>query len=87
VNEGLATVGNTCQNWPITNATRLIPGADFSDHSSRWREGYQAVMITDTAFYRNANYHTMWDTAERLDYQRMKQAVEAVHTAMIDQTH
>jgi hypothetical protein len=41
---------------------------------------------TDTAFYRNANYHTMWDTAERLDYQRMSQAVEAVCAAVIDQT-
>jgi Zn-dependent M28 family amino/carboxypeptidase len=69
------------------NAPRLIPGVDFSDHLSYWREWYSAVMITDTAFYRNANYHTMWDTAERLDYQRMSQAVEAVYAAVIDQTH
>jgi Zn-dependent M28 family amino/carboxypeptidase len=68
------------------NAPRLIPGVDFSDHLSYWREGYPAVMITDTAFYRNANYHTMWDTAEKLDYQRMSQAVEAVYAAVIDQT-
>ena len=67
-------------------APRLIPGVDFSDHLSYWREGYPAVMITDTAFYRNTNYHTMWDTAERLDYQRMSQAVEAVYAAVIDQT-
>ena len=68
------------------NAPRLIPGVDFSDHLSYWREGYPAVMITDTAFYRNVNYHTMWDTAEKLDYQRMSQAVEAVYTAVMDQT-
>ncbi len=68
------------------NAPRLIPGVDFSDHLSYWREGYPAVMITDTAFYRNANYHTMWDTADRLDYQRMSQAVEAVYAAVINQT-
>jgi Zn-dependent M28 family amino/carboxypeptidase len=69
------------------NAPRLIPGVDFSDHLSYWREGYPAVMITDTAFYRNANYHTMWDTAERLDYQRMSQVVEGVYAAVINQTH
>jgi len=68
------------------NAPRLIPGVDFSDHLSYWREGYPAVMITDTAFYRNANYHTMWDTAERLDYPRMSQAVGAVYAAVINQT-
>ena len=68
------------------NAPRLIPAADFSDHLSHRREGYPAVMITDTAFFRNANYHTMWDTAERLDYQGMSQAVVAVYAAVIDQT-
>src|SRR5262245_54992506 len=68
------------------NAPRLIPGVDFSDHLSYWQEGYPAVMITDTAFYRNANYHTMWDTAERLDYRRMSQVVEAVYAAVINQT-
>jgi peptidase M28-like protein len=68
------------------NAPRLIPGVDFSDHLSYWREGYPAVMITDTAFYRNGNYHTMWDTAERLDYQRMSQVVEGVYAAVINHT-
>jgi hypothetical protein len=68
------------------NAPRLIPGVDISDHLSYWRAGYPAVMITDTAFYRNANYHTPDDTAERLDYRRMGQAVEGVYAAVIDMT-
>jgi hypothetical protein len=68
------------------NAPRLIPGVDLSDHLSYWREGYPAVMITDTAFYRNANYHTLDDTAERLDYRRMGQAVGGVYAAVIDMT-
>src|SRR5215468_4017696 len=68
------------------NAPRLISGVDLSDHLSYWREGYPAVMITDTAFYRNANYHTLDDTAERLDYRRMGQAVEGVYAAVIDMT-
>jgi Peptidase family M28 len=69
------------------NAPRVIPGVDFSDHLSYWREGYPAVMITDTAFYRNANYHTSGDTAERLDYRRMAQVVEGVYAAVVDVTH
>jgi hypothetical protein len=68
------------------NAPRQIPGVDLSDHMSYWRAGYPAVMITDTAFYRNANYHTLDDTAERLDYRRMGQAVEGVYAAVIDMT-
>src|SRR5215813_6886735 len=68
------------------NAPRLIRGVDLSDHLSYWQEGYPAVMITDTAFYRNANYHTADDTAERLDYRRMGQAVEGVYAAVIDMT-
>jgi hypothetical protein len=68
------------------NAPRMVPGIDFSDHLSYWREGYPAVMITDTAFYRNANYHTIRDTAEKLDYRRMSQVVEGVYAAVINQT-
>ncbi|MBI5209087.1 MAG: M28 family peptidase [Elusimicrobia bacterium] len=58
---------------PVERAAlpRLIPGIDFSDHASFWKEGYPAVMITDTAFYRNPNYHTAADTYEKLDYARM----------------
>jgi hypothetical protein len=67
------------------NAPRLIPGVDLSDHLSYWREGYPAVMVTDTAFYRNANYHTIGDTAEKLDYRRMSQVVEGVYAAVINQ--
>jgi hypothetical protein len=36
----------------------LIPETRLSDHANFWDEGYQAVMLTDTAFLRNPNYHT-----------------------------
>lgn len=52
-------------------ASSIIPGVDFSDHRSFWRMGYEAVMITDTAFYRNPNYHTTRDTIETLDFEKM----------------
>jgi Zn-dependent M28 family amino/carboxypeptidase len=61
------------------NAPGFIPGIDFSDHLSYWNEGFPALMVTDTAFYRNANYHRASDTDETLDYRRMAQVVQAVH--------
>jgi Zn-dependent M28 family amino/carboxypeptidase len=63
-------------------APRFLPGVDFSDHANYWQAGYPAVMITDTAFYRNPHYHTRADTAETLDYQRMAQVVESVYAAV-----
>jgi Zn-dependent M28 family amino/carboxypeptidase len=65
------------------NAPRFVPGIDFSDHLNYWEAGYKAVMITDTAFYRNPNYHTWRDTADTLDYQRMAMVVQGVHTAVL----
>lgn len=66
------------------NAPSFIPGVDFSDQLNYWEAGYGAVMITDTAFYRNRNYHTAHDTAEKLDYKRMAMVVEGVHAAVME---
>jgi Zn-dependent M28 family amino/carboxypeptidase len=64
------------------NAPRLLPGVDFSDQLNYWDAGYDAVMITDTAFYRNPHYHTAEDTPATLDYRRMASVVEGVHAAV-----
>lgn len=61
------------------NAPSLIPGIDFSDHINYWYEGYPAIMITDTAFYRNQNYHRAGDTYDKLDYKRMAEVVQGVY--------
>lgn len=63
-------------------APQNVPGIDFSDHMNYWPYGIEAVMITDTAFYRNKNYHEAEDTAEKLDYHRMSQVVVAVFEAL-----
>ncbi|MDI6773996.1 MAG: M28 family peptidase [Verrucomicrobiota bacterium] len=65
------------------NAPWFVPGIDLSDHRSYWHHGFDAVMVTDTAFYRNREYHGARDTADRLDYTRMAQAVVAVHQAVL----
>ena len=65
-------------------APRFIPGVDFSDHRSYWDAGYDAVMITDTAFYRNTNYHTVQDTPDTLDYQKMALVIQGVYAAVLE---
>lgn len=47
-----------------------LPEAGFSDHWSFWQAGYRALMVTDTAFFRNENYHEPTDTFDTLDYVR-----------------
>jgi hypothetical protein len=56
-----------------------MPGVGWSDHWSFWESGYAAVMVTDTAPFRNPNYHTPKDTANTLDYTRMAEVVRGVY--------
>ncbi|TND10631.1 MAG: peptidase M28 [Bacteroidetes bacterium] len=65
------------------NAPASLPGIDFSDHLNYWAEGYDAVMITNTAFYRNKNYHEPTDTPETLDYKRMAEVVKGVYNVIV----
>jgi len=45
----------------------LLPDSRRSDHAAFWHYGYPAVMLTDTANFRNPNYHAATDTIETLD--------------------
>ncbi|HLL81445.1 MAG TPA: M28 family peptidase [Longimicrobium sp.] len=64
------------------NAPRSVPGVDLSDHASFWYHGFPAVMLTDTAFFRNPRYHTEDDTPDTLDYARMAKVVQGVFGAV-----
>ncbi|MEP7318908.1 MAG: M28 family peptidase [Panacibacter sp.] len=44
-----------------------IPGVDYSDHLNYWKFSYSALMVTNTSFYRNDNYHQPGDTFETLN--------------------
>jgi len=59
-------------------APAILPGIGWSDQSSFWREGYPAIMITDTALYRNPHYHLPSDTPDKLDFNRMARVVSGV---------
>lgn len=60
------------------NAPAFIAGVDFSDHRNYWALGYPAVMVTDTAFFRNKMYHKQTDTYDRLNYGNMSKVVHGV---------
>lgn len=53
----------------------LLPGVSWSDHWAYWKHGYRALMVTDTAPFRNPHYHMPSDTPETLDYLRMAHVV------------
>jgi Zn-dependent M28 family amino/carboxypeptidase len=63
-------------------APEAVSGVDLSDHRSYWARGFPAVMITDTAFLRNPNYHDPTDTPDTLDFARMASVVAEVHAAV-----
>jgi hypothetical protein len=52
-------------------APGFIPGITWSDHWSFGRFGIPAVMITDTAIFRDPHYHLPSDTPDKLDYDRL----------------
>lgn len=64
------------------NAPAIVIGIDFSDHWSFGKFGYPALMVTDTAFYRNRNYHAPTDLPETLDYARMAKVVQGLKGAV-----
>ena len=57
---------------------RQLTGIDFSDHRNYWDMGYDAIMLTDTAFYRNKNYHKATDTIDTIDFERMALAIDGL---------
>lgn len=62
---------------------RIIPETRFSDHASFWDQGYPALMLTDTAMFRNPHYHTSHDRYETLDFDFMLNVTRAVVSVIL----
>ena len=65
-------------------APAWLPGIGWSDHWSFWQVGYPAIMITDTAPFRNPNYHRRTDKLETLDFDRMARVVHGLAAVVTD---
>ncbi|MEA3276664.1 MAG: M28 family peptidase [Pseudomonadota bacterium] len=61
-----------------------IPGVGWSDHWSFWQAGYRVIMVTDTAFYRYAHYHTKGDTPDKVDYESTARVVAGLAGVIAD---
>ena len=61
-----------------------LPGVGWSDHWSFWEFGYEAVMITDTAPYRNRHYHEPTDLPDTLDFDRLQKVTAGVRDVIAE---
>jgi Zn-dependent M28 family amino/carboxypeptidase len=62
----------------------LIPGVGWSDHWAFWKEGYPAVMVTDTAPFRYPAYHSPADRPELVQYERMARVVSGLQAVIVE---
>ncbi|MCK4464670.1 MAG: M28 family peptidase [Bacteroidales bacterium] len=58
--------------------------AGLSDQKSYWKYNYPAVMINDTSFFRNPNYHSETDTIDTLNFEKMGEVVKGVYGTIIN---
>jgi hypothetical protein len=71
-------MGGSSMPLRSANVPESVPGVSLSDHFNYWNAGFPAMMMTDTAFMRNQNYHQKQDTPEKLNYERMADVVNGV---------
>ncbi len=66
--------------FPSQGATPLasLPGVGWSDHWAFWQHNYPAIMITDTAPFRNPHYHQTTDTPQTLNYPYMARLTQGL---------
>ena len=65
-------------------APSSIPGIAWSDHWAFAEQGFQAVMITDTAPFRYPHYHRPTDTPEKVDVESLARVVKGIERVIRD---
>ncbi len=65
------------RRWRVESlsAPGFLPPLCLSDHSAFWKMGFPAIMITDTAFLRNPNYHLPTDTTHTINFTYLEDVV------------
>ena len=81
----IASAGLPVQTLAVPGKGKLIAPVRFSDHAAFWDLGYRALMVTDTAFYRNPRYHGPDDTPDTLDYVSMARLAQGLARYIRDQ--
>ncbi len=75
---------DTVSRTPIVDIVgpSSIPGITHSDHYSFSHHGFPAIMLTDTAFYRNTHYHTEQDTFETINFRFLADHIYSTFQAL-----
>lgn len=58
--------------------------AGLSDQRSYWKFGYPALMVNDTSYIRNPNYHRKSDTIDTLDFDKMTEVITSSYRAIVN---
>jgi len=61
-----------------------LPGVGWSDHWAFWKEGFPAVMVTDTALFRDPAYHTPNDTPKNIHYEHFARVVSGLQRVIAE---
>lgn len=61
-----------------------LPGVGWSDHWAFWKEGFPAIMVTDTALFRDPHYHTANDTPDHIHYGYLARVVVGLRHVVTD---
>lgn len=69
--------------YKVPLSGRIVPETRFSDHASFWNQGYPALMLTDTAMFRNPHYHTPHDSYNTLDFSFITNVTKAVMSVIL----
>jgi len=65
-------------------APGFVPGIGWSDHWAFAENGFQAVMITDTAPFRYPHYHRPSDTPDKVDAESLARVVKGIERVIRD---
>ena len=65
-------------------APDFVPGIGWSDHWAFAAQGFQAVMITDTAPFRYPHYHRPSDTPDKVDAESLARVVKGIERVIRD---
>ena len=74
---------NFCFAPAVVIDPAVLPDVRRSDNASFWDQGYQALIVTDTANFRNPNYHTASDTIDTLDFGFMANSVRTMIAGLV----
>ena len=80
----VAALFRQTSDFPLEHVAtfQFVPGVSWSDHLPFWQQGYPAIMVTDTAFYRYAHYHLSSDTPDKLTYPAFARATVGLYGAL-----